>query len=380
MIYIIFFLFSLGSLGRISFLGQQVNIYLYEIVYALYLCVLVAKHRTRPLSEHTNLYKYGGFFLLAAVTTFAVSAFSFSTQQNSVAILYLARLSAYILGFPYLLHHVKEKNMSGRVTRALLLYIILTTAASIVQYFYYPNLRNLEYLGWDPHQYRMFGTVFDTSTAAALYGVVLLFLIVLGKKYLKPVIWVGSIVVFSVFGALTYSRGFYLSFVVTLIYFLVIKHKRFMSAFYVLLIFGLLLIIIPKPVGESANLGRMFTIQARAADYQKGIAIWNTNPVLGIGYNHLRYVKPGAGADTANHAGASLSSSFLIILVTMGIVGLMGFVVLLYKLSATSQIAFYTLLFLSLFSLADNILLHPFILFMETFIIALGLSRVTSRT
>lgn len=376
MIFLIFILFSLGSLGRISFFGQTINIYLYEIVYASYLIYLLIKYKLRPLRERSNIFKYIYIFLAAAAISFALSVLFFNQTQNTVASLYLLRLIFYLLGIPYVVHHFNEVKRRKSLVTAFLIYAAVTAFLSVAQYMYYPNLRNLEYLGWDPHQFRMFGSVFDTSTAAALYGVILLFLMFYGKKYISPVLWLGSIILYGAFGALTYSRGFYISITITLLYYLVIKNKRLMSAAYLVLIAAALIILIPKPTGESANLTRMFTIQARANDYQEGIKIFEKNPILGIGYNHLRAVKPGAGDIENNHAGASLTSSYLIILSTMGIIGLTTFALMIFKLSQTSQIALYTLLFLSLFSFSDNILLHPFILFIETFIFALGIENV----
>ena len=379
-LYFLFLLFSLGSLGRLSFIGQEINVYLYEFAYALFLGYLVVKYRFSPLQKEKNIFNYIYVFLLLAVATFLFSLFSFTTSQNTVAALYLLRLALYLLGIPYVLHHVQQRKKHKESLKPMLLYAAFTAAFAIVQYLYYPNLRNLEYLGWDPHQFRVFGSVFDTSTAAALYGMILLFLMFVGKKIIKsPVVWLGSIIFFVVVGALTYSRGFYLSITITLLYYLLIANKRLVSALYVLLVAVALIALIPKPQGESANLMRLFTIQSRATDYQTAAALWQKNPILGIGYNHIRYVKPGALEDDYNHAGASLSSSFLIILVTTGIVGLAAYLLMLYKLSQTSQIAFYSIMFLSVFSLSDNIFLHPFVLFLETFFIAWGITSRTSR-
>lgn len=378
MTYALMLLFSLGSIGRISFQNQEINLYLYEIVYVVYLGYLLLKYRTRPLNEYKNTFNYVFAFLSVVVLSFVISLFSFNQAQNLVAFLYLARLTVYLGGIPYITHHFAKLKNNKSAVKAILAYAVATAFFSVIQYAYYPNLRNLEYLGWDPHQFRMFGTVFDTSTAAALYGLILLFLVFCGKKYLSPIMWLGSIVLYGVFGALTYSRGFYLALSVTLLYHLLIKNKRIVLALYLILTAVVLILLIPKPTGESANLTRMFTVQARAQDYQTGIQIWQKNPLTGVGYNHLGYIKPGDD-DKNNHATASLSSSFLIILATTGVIGLAAYVLMLFKFSQTSQIGLYSILFLSLFSFSDNILLHPLILFMETYILAWGLTSRTSR-
>ena len=64
------------------------------------------------------------------------------------------------------------------------------------------------------------------------------------------------------------------------------------------------------------------------------------------------------------HSGASFHSSFLVMLVTGGMVGLAFFLVLLVKLSREVPNGGIYLGFLGLLSFFDNILLHPFILFL----------------
>jgi hypothetical protein len=279
----------------------------------------------------------------------------------------------YLLGLPLIAHHFGRLKNRQNLIAAVFLYITSTAVFSIIQYAYYPNLRNLQYLGWDPHQYRMFGTVFDTSTSSALYGLILIFLIVKGKASLKnPFLWFGSSVLFGVIGALTYARGFYLAFTATFLYHLVIHNKKIISAFYLILIAVGLLVVIPKPPGESANLRRVFTIQSRVADYETGFTLFRHNLLFGVGYNHLRYVKPDQSGDTTNHAASSLSSSFLIILSTMGLVGFVTFVLMLINLAKTSRVAAYSIIFVSLYSLSDNIILHPLILFLVSTVVALG--------
>ncbi|MDO8497916.1 MAG: O-antigen ligase family protein, partial [bacterium] len=123
--------------------------------------------------------------------------------------------------------------------------------------------------------------------------------------------------------------------------------------------------LLPKPYGESVNLGRLFSIQSRLSDYNEGIRIWKASPLIGIGYNRIRYVKEKTPeAFEANHAGASFHSSFLIILVTGGVIGLVLFLGMLYKIWGIDEFTKVAVVFISIISLTDNVLLHPFILYM----------------
>ena len=75
------------------------------------------------------------------------------------------------------------------------------------------------------------------------------------------------------------------------------------------------------------------------------------------------------------HSGASFHSSFLIILVTSGLIGLTLFILVLIRLAGINEISRFAVLFLSLFSLSDNILLHPFVLFLFFSLIVLSFRR-----
>jgi O-antigen ligase len=149
------------------------------------------------------------------------------------------------------------------------------------------------------------------------------------------------------------------------------------------ILFAAVLLILPKPFGESVNLLRVFSIQSRIGNYAEGLQLWQKHPILGIGYNHIRYEK---GVNSflnnedfeTNHAGASLHSSFLIVLVTGGIIGLFLFIVCLIEVARISHFAFISTIFLSILSLTDNVFLHPFVLFLWLVLVPLSVIFDTS--
>jgi O-antigen ligase len=130
-------------------------------------------------------------------------------------------------------------------------------------------------------------------------------------------------------------------------------------------LFGIL--IIPKPFGEGVNLKRVFTVESRFIDYSKAIELWKKKPIFGYGYNHIRSLKQ----EMVSHAGASFHSSYLIMLVSGGIIGLFLFLAILYKISTVNSFSHYAVLFLGILSLSDNILLHPFVIFLTGIFILL---------
>jgi hypothetical protein len=71
-----------------------------------------------------------------------------------------------------------------------------------------------------------------------------------------------------------------------------------------------------------------------------------------------------------NHAGSSFHSSFVIILVCGGVLGLITFVLALGNIYLTHKNLLPYLMLLLLLSLSDNIILHPFILFLFIFLVS----------
>ncbi|MBI2641182.1 O-antigen ligase family protein [Candidatus Roizmanbacteria bacterium] len=251
-----------------------------------------------------------------------------------------------------------KTDFKNTLRQGLIIFILLTPVASIIQYFLYPNLRNLQYLGWDPHLYRLFGLFFDTSVAGAIYALLFLLIFLSGKKLMKNDILRNFLLVtFMIFSVLTYSRSLYLALpVVVSLYFIAKKQYVLPAVFFIS--FLIFISLSPKPFGEGVNLGRTFSIESRFNDYQLAFKLWKKNPLFGIGYNRIRYVKN----ELVNHAGASLHSSFLIVLVTGGMAGLILFLFALLKIASLSEYSHYAMVLLGLLSFADNILLHPFVL------------------
>ncbi|PIU37161.1 hypothetical protein COT02_02295 [Candidatus Roizmanbacteria bacterium CG07_land_8_20_14_0_80_34_15] len=340
--YITAFLFSLGQLGRISFFNQQINFYLYEVALIINVFFLFLKYRLEPIKVAWNKFKPIFFFLGVLFFSLLISLSKYNFFENIVASLYLFRLILYFLYFIYL------KHCSLNVKKGVYLIAVITIFSTLIQYFLYPDLRNLIYQGWDPHLYRTFGVFFDTSISAAIFGV---FFLTINQPIIK--------IIYLLLIALSFSRSIYIGFSLTLFY-IFIRQKKFLKVGLFSLFFITLIFFIPKPSGEGVNLKRIYSIVSRAEDYKQGINLWKDKPIFGYGYNRIRYIKNSQSI----HSGATFSSSFLTILVSSGLFGLISFVWLLWSLSKSNKTAPILLIFLCIISLFDNILLHPFILFL----------------
>ena len=195
-----------------------------------------------------------------------------------------------------------------------------------------------------------------------MYGLIFFYLFFQKRNLLNSIL----LLVYFVFVLVTFSRIGYLSFLLTLG---LIYLKRDIKKFLLIIFFALLILfLIPKPSGEGVNLARIFSIKSRMVDYQTALKVWKKSPIVGIGYNRIRYYKK----DLVSHSGASFHSSFLIVLVTTGLIGLSLFILSLKNMIEINEYSQYLVYYVAIVSLADNALLHPFILFLLLGLISLS--------
>lgn len=363
-------LFSSGQLGRVSFFDQQVNLYLYEIAAFGLLFILMIKCKLNPIKSSFKQFRFLYLFFVWLLFSYIISLPQYTFFENIVGLLYWLRLAFYFLFLLYLSFHVnKNKSVRSIIKDSLIVFIVLTIITSFTQYFLYPQLRNLIYLGWDEHLYRMFGTFFDTAIAGGIYGLAFLYIylnkdLFIKKRFIRY-LFLGLLLCCIL---LTYSRTLYLSFGLLMIC-LLIRNRSISKLILLIGLFLILLLIIPKPVGEGVNLVRTTSIISRVSDYDLAFKIWLKNPIFGIGYNRIRYVKERLGLLTVddygiNHSAGSFHSTFLIVLVTGGVVGFLLFILSLWQLcQQVPKIVIYVVFF-CLLSLSDNVLFHPFILYL----------------
>lgn len=359
--YLVFLLFSLGQFGRISLLDGQINFYLYEIFLLPILAVFVASLRLKPIKRTLVSFKIAYLLVGALFLSYLMGIFAYNPAQNLVAFLYLLRLLFYPLFAFYLYFFVKKyPQLKEILKRGVHLLFFLLASSSIIQYFLYPDLRNLYYLGWDPHLNRLFGVFFDTSLAASIFGLIFFYLYKQGK--------IIPSLIFLILLILTFSRSAYLFLGLILVVDILLKRNIRLGLTVILFCLAVFMIV-PKQFGQGVSLNRVFSVTSRLDDYRKGMKIFLSAPLLGHGYNRLEFVKDKMNLSSdskdgyRSHAAASLSSSFLIILASSGIVGMGLFLSFLLKLIQVNRQIATGIAFVTLMSLADNILLHPFMMF-----------------
>lgn len=392
---LLFLIFPLGQLGRIS-LGEGVVLQLNDLAVGVVILTWLASSLIKrrkflfpPLSNFIFVFFLVGFLSLLVNLT------SFAPQELLIGSLYLWRWAAYA-GIYFLVFNFLTESKKRREKNSHFLIFGLLGAGTAVgmlgllQYFLYPNLGNLAYLGWDPHYLRLFSTFFDPGfTGAILVLTLILGVVLLLEGISKPRWWLILALGINYLAlALTYSRSSLLMFFVAQTVVALAKRspKFFLG---ITLLLAATIFLLPRPTYHTAiSLERKESTSARLASWQNAWEIFRERPILGVGFNTYRYAQQKQGFLKedwqSTHAGAGSDSSLLLVLVTTGIIGFVIFLGFLGKILITSfplgslnLILFSSLVSLLSHSLFLNSLFYPWI--MEWFFIILGVSMVWRR-
>jgi hypothetical protein len=331
-----------GQLLRFDFYGLP--IYLHDILVILSLGFLVPnfvmKYKVRNFVFSPFLY----VFLLALAISSIRAITLYPLSSLLVPSLYLFRLLAYICLYLFI------KQISIKIPKIYYWISGFTTLfIGLLQYFLLPDMRWAQYLGFDDHLSRLTMPHFDPSFTAIMLTLALLSLVkVAGKQSLIT----SFIYLFGIL--LTYTRSVWLSLIFTGLVF--IKNKKiFFLAFLLLL---LAIFALPKRFGEGTNLLRTYSISSRINSDLSYVRKYHWDLLIGRGMNTL--ILDAEPTIYDNHA-TGPNNSYLYLLVTTGIIGLIGwggFMLTLYQKSASKPM----LTFFFIASLFNNVMFYPFAL------------------
>jgi len=325
--YILLFSLLLGQLGGIP-VYPGVMLYVHDLVVGLILGIGIPYSIRVKKPEHPSRYIPIVGFVLVCIMSLAVNYFRFDANALLVSALYPIRWTAYACVYVVLSNVLPAAGIGWGLYAT-------GTAVSVLglfQYVLYPELRNLSYLGWDPHFYRLFSTFFDPNFVGLFIVLTLLLGVQLSKT--KHAVWLWTAQGINLLALyLTYSRSSYLGFIVAVAVIIIGRRKYFMFA--LLSLFVLLLVVIPKPGGNTLLLTRMDSTQARIGNWLESVALIRQSPVIGNGFNTIRYVRNNhlsSSDQPISKSGAGLDSSILFILATTGAVGLLVYVWMVFSL------------------------------------------------
>lgn len=287
-------------------------------------------------------------FTISMIVSLILNFQKFSSSEIIVASSYIARWVLY--ASLYLVVKEFPTKFKQKITYTLLFVGGLMVIFGVTQYFLYPNLRNLFYLGWDEHMARLFSTFLDPNFAGAFFVLYLIFSLSIsyylnkGNSKWAKVLWLFPLAsLASIF--LTYSRsGLIMLFVSIATFLLLIKRLRWILIF-TLVISIFILIASRNFATENINLFRTSSTNARVDSVRVATEIIKNNFIFGIGFNTYRYAQVKYGFRNpvnaaVSHADAGTDNSFLFIFATTGIVGLLLYLFLLFNLLQKSYLCF----------------------------------------
>ena len=324
---------SAGPLFQIDFFPQPLKLYPPDIVvFLLNLLLLPSGRELLRLYREKPEFKAFGLFILVAFASWFFSPIRLSQTDKIISLLYLVRFMVYFHIYPLVLIALDRQYLERQfLVRIISLFGILLVIAGWLQYFLYPDLRNLYYLGWDPHYRRIFSTVLDPNYFGLILVVLFLFRLS-NPSILREIIYKMA---FLITLAFTYSRSSYLAATVGAGYW-AFRSGRFLKYFIAATVLTLTLFLLPRPGGVGVELERLFSIRERIANWQSAMSIVKNKPFLGVGFNTLRFNFRNSQYLRedwlTSHSAAGIDNSFLFVAASSGLLGLAVYLVFLTAL------------------------------------------------
>ncbi len=322
-------------------------------------------------------------FFLVPVLLFASSGFFsllinlnfLSVGQFFTSVTYLIRWLTY--AFLFFVVSDFDKNFKTKILKILIVLGSLVVGLGYLQYLLYPNLRNLFYLGWDEHMFRMFSTFLDPNFAGAFFVLFFLFLISLAFK--KKNIFIGlltALTLGSIF--LTFSRSALIMLFLSSSLLFVLMNRKIWIAILLGIMLSVLVVSSRYFNIENINLFRIVSSEARLETAKNAILIIKKNPIFGVGFNAYRYAQFRYGfrsqnTKTVSHADAGTDNSFLFAIATTGFVGFGFFIFLwfrIFKSAKNNSLIISSLAGVFISSLFINSLFYPSIMMWIWIIVA----------
>lgn len=375
---LVIFLFPLGEIIRIDF-GNSVMIKPLDIGIAiLVVSWVIVKFFKRQKIKQANILIPLVLFATSGLFSLIVSNLRLSLSEFSISFSYLVRWVTYAGIFFIVLDF--DEDFKKKISNLLIFIGSLIVGLGYVQYFFYSNLRNLFYLGWDEHMYRMFSVFLDPNFAGAFFVLFFLFLISLFLK--KKSILIGMLSMLTL-GAvfLTFSRSALIMLIISSILLFILMNKKIWVAILLGIVFVVLTVSSKYFNIENINLFRIVSSEARLNSAKKAIEIIGAHPILGVGFNAYRYAKLDINMRNnslylVSHADAGVDNSFLFVLATTGIVGFTLYLFLWFRiLKIASILAIASIAGVFVDSMFINSLFYSFIMLWIWIILALSIKN-----
>lgn len=388
MTHLLFILgFIMGQLGRIE-LGSGISFYIHDLI-IFGLIVLHFIHLppgnwgTRP-----TLAKPLTYFIGACILSLLVQIPFVPISQILSSGLYIVRFVLYAQLYMVLVLSISHTKFEYRKWQmALWVSGLIILGLGFIQYTLYPSLRNLLYLGWDPHDYRLFSTLFDPNFVGLLFVFTMILTIALyERRHISGRTSFVSLLALCLGIILTFSRSSILTGLTAVIvyFFGRISWKKTLPLAILFLFF---VWILPKPAGDSLRFTRIDSVLSRVGNWNYALTLFTSNPITGVGFSTLRYRLEQAGQEgaTRSHAAGGIENSFLFVLATTGAIGMSAYVYFWYRLFCLKthkdyrSLWYATLSAVGIHSMFLNSAFYPWVL-IWVFVLASSMEDSTSKS
>lgn len=357
----------MGQLGGIQLI-DGVILYVQDIVLCLMILGATLRFGLFGKLRRFRLAPPIGFFVILGALSLVVNTSHYPIWVTIKGSLYLWRWVAFALFYGVVV-------VGPASPRFWLWWLasfgVALGAIGLVQFVWYPDLRNLWYLGWDPHYYRVFATLLDPNYVGILLVLTIFLLSYMLILYARWRIWI--VFMMGMTGTallLTFSRSSYLAFLGGVVVAIVL-FKRWKEGVFLILLFLLAVLYVPKPGGDTLSLLRHDSTAARLQNWGQSIAQIGERPIFGYGFNVVPFIGRLEASTLPERKGAGIDSSLLFVGVTTGIVGLLsylGLVIAQVRLALRSRDRHFKIILLSsmsallVHSLFVNSLFYPWVM------------------
>lgn len=296
-----------------------------------------------------QIWRYLALFTVWALISLIFNASQYAGSEIFASFSYWARLALIVcvtVGMSYLL----DQRQDRRVVSYFILFSTTALVIGFVQLYFLPDLIGLASEGWDPHIGRLVSSFLDPNFFAA-YLVILMTISLgtaLNRSMKRPYKWLLWLVfVLAWIGLyLTYSRsGWLVGFIAVS---LVAWPKSWRLSVLIAAIF-IAVVFLPGRLGDRIQQSTSFintstvtatsgdaSAAARAESSKQAWDLAKTNLLTGVGYNTYGYamVKHGIFQSSQLQVRSSMGTdnSFLYVLATTGIVGLLLFLAFYFRM------------------------------------------------
>lgn len=372
----ILFIFSIItlSLGQFAILsgGGGVPIYIFDFVVGIYSLFglthfLIAK-KTFKLSKSQLLFLlFSGIALLSLLTRLTTLA----VEEVILSSFYLIRWTIYLISGIVTVNAVKKKIFTlNFVIKNFLISALFVSLGGFVQLVVLPDFTVLDpFLGWDPHKNRLASTFFDPNFTGGYLALVIGLTLSLHFNKVRKISSkeaVFYVLIPLVALILTFSRSSW-GMLAVIVMVIGALRARFLLVLAIIMMF-LTYFAVPRVQTRLTGVTDPADSAAfRLVSWKNTLEIAQQNLFLGVGFNSFRYAQRDYGffesGTLGGNAGGGSDSSFLLVLATTGIFGLVVFL-MGYFWRLKNFVLLPLILGLFLHSQFVNSLFYPQILFL----------------